>query len=70
MAAERGKRSVTFASIFGTSLVEGPFFEKVQTMKEISELVEAAQAGNSEAYAALLVGFRLMAYAVAFRALL
>ncbi len=38
-------------------------------MKEVSELVEAAQAGNSEAYAALLVGFRPMAYALAFRAL-
>ena len=38
-------------------------------MKEVSELIEAAQAGNSEAYAALLVGFRPMAYALAFRAL-
>jgi hypothetical protein len=37
---ERRKRSVTFASIFGTSLVEDPFFEEAQTMKELSVLKE------------------------------
>jgi len=36
-------------------------------MKELSELVEAAQAGNSEAYDALLQRFQRMAYATANR---
>jgi RNA polymerase sigma factor (sigma-70 family) len=36
-------------------------------MKELSELVEAAQAGNSEAYAALIQRFQQMAYAIAYR---
>ena len=35
-------------------------------MKEISQLVEAAQAGDGEAYAALVHRFQGMAYAVAF----
>jgi RNA polymerase sigma factor (sigma-70 family) len=36
-------------------------------MKEISQLVEAAQAGDSEAYAALVQHFQGMAYAIASR---
>jgi RNA polymerase sigma factor (sigma-70 family) len=36
-------------------------------MKEFSHLVEAAQAGDSEAYAALVQRFQGMAYAIAFR---
>ena len=36
-------------------------------MKEVSHLVEAAQAGDSEAYAALVQRFQGMAYATAFR---
>ena len=36
-------------------------------MKEISQLVEAAQAGDSEAYAALVQRFQGMAYAIASR---
>jgi hypothetical protein len=63
---ERGKISVTFASVFGTSLVEGPFFEEAQAMRELSELVEAAQAGDSEAYGALIQRFQQMAYATAY----
>ncbi|HEY3230099.1 MAG TPA: sigma-70 family RNA polymerase sigma factor [Roseiflexaceae bacterium] len=38
-------------------------------MRELSELVEAAQAGDSEAYAALLQRFQSMAYAIAYRSL-
>jgi hypothetical protein len=44
---------VTFASVFGTLLLEGLFFEEAQAMSELSELVEAAQSGDSEAYDAL-----------------
>jgi len=36
-------------------------------MKELSQLVEAAQAGDSEAYAALVQRFQGMAYAIASR---
>jgi RNA polymerase sigma factor (sigma-70 family) len=36
-------------------------------MKEFSHLVEAAQAGDSEAYAALVQRFQGMAYAIAYR---
>jgi RNA polymerase sigma-70 factor, ECF subfamily len=36
-------------------------------MKEVSQLVEAAQAGDSEAYAALVQRFQGMAYAIASR---
>ena len=36
-------------------------------MKEVSHLVEAAQAGDSEAYAALVQRFQGMAYAIAYR---
>jgi RNA polymerase sigma-70 factor, ECF subfamily len=36
-------------------------------MKELSQLVEAAQAGDSEAYAALVQRFQGMAYAIAYR---
>jgi len=36
-------------------------------MKEVSHLVEAAQAGDSEAYAALVQRFQGMEYATAFR---
>jgi len=58
---------VTFASVFGTSLLEGLFFEKAQAMRDISELVEAAQAGNSDAYEALIQHFQQMAYATAYK---
>jgi RNA polymerase sigma factor (sigma-70 family) len=59
--------SVTFASVFGTSLLEGLFFERTWAMTELSELVEAAQAGDGEAYAALIQRFQPMAYATAYR---
>ena len=59
--------SVTFASVFGTSLLEGLFFEEAQAMRELSELVEAALAGDSEAYEALIQPFQQMAYATAYR---
>src|SRR5689334_14510420 len=36
-------------------------------MKELSQLVGAAQAGDSEAYAALVQRFQAMAYAIAYR---
>ena len=36
-------------------------------MKEVSELVEAAQSGDSEAYATLIQRFQQMAYAIAYR---
>ena len=36
-------------------------------MRELSELVEAAQAGDSEAYDALIQRFQQMAYAIAYR---
>ncbi|HEX6109476.1 MAG TPA: sigma factor, partial [Ktedonobacteraceae bacterium] len=36
-------------------------------MKEFSHLVEAAQAGDREAYAALAQRFKGMAYAIAYR---
>lgn len=36
-------------------------------MKELAELVEAAQSGDSEAYAALMQRFQHMAYATAYR---
>src|SRR5712691_10213948 len=36
-------------------------------MKELSELVEAAQSGDNEAYAALIQRFQPMAYATAYR---
>ena len=36
-------------------------------MRDLSELVEAAQAGNSEAYAALMQRFQQMAYATAYK---
>src|SRR2546423_12398379 len=36
-------------------------------MRELSELVEAAQAGDSEAYDALMQRFQQMAYATAYR---
>ena len=36
-------------------------------MKEVSHLVEAAQAGDGEAYAALVQRFQGMAYAIAYR---
>src|ERR1700730_8119460 len=38
-------------------------------MKELTELVEAAQAGSSEAYDALVQRFQPMAYATAYRCL-
>src|SRR2546425_11854080 len=60
-------RSVTFTSVFGTSLLEDLFFEEAQAMKELSELVEAAQSGDSEAYDALIQRFQQMAYATAYR---
>jgi hypothetical protein len=60
---------VTFASVFGTSLVEGPFFEETEVMRAVFELVEATQAGDSEAYAALIERFQQMAYALAYRSL-
>ena len=59
--------SVTFASVFGTSLLEGLFFEEAQAMRELSELVEAAQSGDSEAYDAMIERFQQMAYATAYR---
>jgi DNA-directed RNA polymerase specialized sigma24 family protein len=34
-------------------------------MKAVSELVEAAQSGDSEAYAALIQRFQRLAYAIA-----
>jgi RNA polymerase sigma factor (sigma-70 family) len=58
---------VTFVSVFGTSLLEGLFFEEAQAMRELSELVEAAQSGDSEAYDALIERFQQMAYATAYR---
>src|SRR6266700_8137716 len=58
---------VTFACVFGTSLLEGLFFEEAQAMRELSELVEAAQSGDSEAYEALMQRFQQMAYATAYR---
>ncbi len=58
---------VTFACVFGTSLLEGVFFEEAQAMRELSELVEAAQSGDSEAYAALIQRFQQMAYTTAYR---
>lgn len=58
---------VTFACVFGTSLLEGVFFEEAQAMRELSELVEAAQSGDSEAYDALIQRFQQMAYATAYR---
>src|SRR5260221_6292940 len=58
---------VTFACVFGTSLLEGVFFEEAQAMRELSELVEAAQSGDSEAYAALIQRFQQMAYTIAYR---
>jgi len=61
--------SVTFAPVFGTSLVEGPFFEETEAMRALTELVEAAQAGNSEAYDALIERFQPMAYTIAHRSL-
>src|SRR5215469_6566925 len=65
---EGGRLSVTFASVFGTSLVEGLFFEEAQAMRrELSELVEAAQSGDNEAYDALIQRFQQMAYAIANR---
>lgn len=42
-------------------------FEEAQTMQELSELVEAAQAGDSKAYDALIERFQHMAYATAYR---
>jgi hypothetical protein len=59
--------SVTFASVFGTSLLEGLFFEETQAMRKLSTLVEAAQSGDSEAYDALIQRFQHMAYATAYR---
>jgi len=59
--------AVTFASVFGTSLLEGVFFEEAQAMRELSELVKAAQSGDSEAYDALIQRFQQMAYATAYR---
>jgi RNA polymerase sigma factor (sigma-70 family) len=59
--------SVTFASVFGTSPLEGLFFEEAQAMRELSELVEAAQSGDSEAYDTLIQRFQHMAYAIAYR---
>jgi RNA polymerase sigma factor (sigma-70 family) len=38
-------------------------------MRELSELVEAAQSGDSEAYDALIQRFQQMAYAIAYRCL-
>src|SRR5258708_9120569 len=58
---------VTFASIVGTSLVEGCFFEEAQAMRELSELVEAAQAGDSTAYETLIQRFQVMASTLATR---
>ena len=58
---------VTFVCVFGTSLLEGLFFEKAEAMRELSELVKAAQAGDSEAYDALMQRFQQMAYATAYR---
>src|SRR6266571_1653817 len=58
---------VTFACVFGTSLLEGLFFEEAQAMRELSELVEAAQSGDSEAYEALMQRFQQMAYTIAYR---
>jgi DNA-directed RNA polymerase specialized sigma24 family protein len=59
--------SVTFASVFGTSPLEDLFFEEAEAMRELSELVEAAQAGDSEAYDALIQRFQQMAYAISYR---
>jgi RNA polymerase sigma factor (sigma-70 family) len=60
--------SVTFVSVFGTSLnIEDLFCEKAQAMRELSELVEAAQSGDGEAYDALIQRFQQMAYATAYR---
>jgi hypothetical protein len=61
--------AVTFASVFGTSLVKGPVFEESEAMRAVTELVEAAQAGDSEAYATLIERFQQMAYALAYRSL-
>src|ERR1700686_2265354 len=47
--------------------MEDLFFKGLQTMRELSELVEAAQAGDSEAYDALIERFQSMAYATAYR---
>ncbi len=58
---------VTFVSVFGTSQLEGLFFEEAQAMRELSELVEPAQSGDSEAYDALIERFQQMAYATAYR---
>ncbi len=58
---------VTFACVFGTSLLEDLFFEGAQIMRELSELVEAAQSGDSDAYDALIQRFQQMAYTIAYR---
>jgi RNA polymerase sigma factor (sigma-70 family) len=42
-------------------------FEEAQAMRELSELVKAAQSGDSEAYDALIQRFQQMAYATAYR---
>jgi RNA polymerase sigma factor (sigma-70 family) len=43
------------------------FFEEAQTMRDLSELVEAAQSGDSDAYETLMQRFQQMAYASAYR---
>ena len=56
---------VTFAPVFGTFLLEGLFFVEAQAMRALSELVKAAQSGDSKAYDALIQRFQQMAYATA-----
>src|SRR5260370_19566782 len=58
---------VTCASIFDISVVEGCCYEEAQAMRELSELVEAAQAGDSKAYETLIQRFQAMASTVATR---
>ena len=47
--------------------MEDLFSKGLQTMRELSELVEAAQAGDREAYDALIERFQHMAYGTAYR---
>jgi RNA polymerase sigma-70 factor, ECF subfamily len=47
--------------------MEDLFFEEAKTMRELSELVKAAQARDGEAYIALMERFQQMAYATAYR---
>ena len=47
--------------------MEDMFFKGLHAMQELSELVEAAQSGDSKAYGTLIERFQSMAYATAYR---